>query len=795
MKKITLLPILPILFVVNSFGQGFPDEMEYNAQEHIIYTGGQNVQGFYEEDKLETIELSFSQSDYWTQLTNNKASGTEIPATLTYKGDTYNDVGVRFKGNTSYNNLNGADKKSFNVTMDFVTAGQDIGGYETFNFNNCFQDESFMREIFYLNAIRNHIPAAKGNYINLYINGQNWGLYPNVQQLNAEFIREWFTNDGGSRWRAISPDFGTGGGGGPGGGGPGGGGPGGGGGGQWGSGLAALNWLGSTQTDYEDNYTLKSSTVTNPWTDLMNTCQILDNTTSANWETTVANTLDVDRALWFLASEILFTDDDGYVYKGTMDYLLYFDIETNRMVPLEFDGNSVMDPNKYDWSPFYNETNVNYPLMNKLFAIPGLRQRYLAHLRTLIEETFEPTIAHSKLDEYATFIDAQVQADPKKLYSYNQFTSGVTELKSFVSDRYNYLMGTAAFSNVGPEISNSSFETEGVLWENPDFDQAVQVKATTTHNDGINAVYLYYATGLEGNFTKSQMYDDGAHNDGAANDGVYGGEIPAFPASSTVRYYIESVADNNTKSASFMPQGAEHNIFVYKVNAIQAAEKFVVINELMAKNKTSVMDEADQYDDWIELYNLSSNTISLDGWSITDNQFNVTKFTIPTGTSIGPNEYIIIWADEDSGQGDLHANFKLSGDGESLILFNANNEEVDKMSFTSQLDDIAYARVPNGTGDFIQQTHTFKGNNDLVSINDIDNSEAQISIYPNPSNTFVTIVVDLVTKGTDMTIVNAMGQTVYQENISSSKTIDVSKWNAGTYFVQTGNTINKFLVL
>lgn len=788
MKK-SLLFVLAGLSMVSIFSQGFPSEMEYNEAEHIIYTGGQNVQGFYEEDKLEKIELTFDQTDYWQQLTTNKASGTEIPATLTYKGDTYNDVGVRFKGNTSYSQVNG-DKKSFNVTMDYVTAGADIGGYETFNFNNCFQDESFLRELFFLNAIRTHIPAAKGNYINLFINGQDWGLYPNVQQLNAEFIREWFTNDEGSRWRAISPDFGTGGSGG--GGGPGGGGPGGGG--NWGTGLAALNKL-ATQADYEDNYTLKSSTVAAPWADLMTTCEVLDNTTTANWETTIANTLDVDRALWFLASEILFTDDDGYAYKGTMDYLLYFDLETNRMVPLEFDGNSVMDPTKYNWSPFYNETNANYPLMNKLFAIPGLRQRYLAHLKTLIAETFEPAIAHAKLDEMALFIDAQVQSDPKKLYSYTDFTSGVTELKTFVTDRYDYLMNAPAFANSGPEITNSSFETNGVLWTNPNANETVDVKATATHTDGINAVYLYYATGLEGNFTKSMMFDDGAHNDGAANDGVFGGIIPAFAASSTVRYYIEAVANNNTKSASFMPPGAEHNIFAYKVNAVQAAEKFVVINELVAKNKTTVADEAGQFDDWIELYNTSSTAISLDGWNITDNQFNVTKFTIPAGTSIGPNGYVIIWADEDSGQGDLHANFKLSGDGESLILFNNNNEEVDKMSFTTQLDDIAYARVPNGTGNFTQQTHTFKGNNDFVSIEDVEAFENDLKIYPNPSNTQVTISVANYSEAFEVTILNALGQKVFNTTIENSKTIDVSEWQKGVYFFETENIVKRFVVM
>lgn len=773
-----------------SYSQGFPSEMDYEESEHILYTGGNVSNGFYEEDEMETIDLSFTQANYWQLLTANKDSGTELEATLTYKGDTYPGVGVRFKGNTSYNNVNG-DKKSFNVTTDFVTAGADIDGYETFNFNNAFQDESFIREVFFLNAIRNHIPAAKGNYIQLTLNGQDWGIYPNVQQLNAEFIREWFSNDDGSRWRAISPDFGTGG---PGGGGPGGGGPGGGGGGNWGSGLAALNYLGTNQADYEDNYTLKSSTLANPWTDLINTCDILDNGSLANMEANLPSTMDIDRALWFLASEILFTDDDGYAYKGTMDYLLYFDIGTNRMIPLEFDGNSVMDPNKVTWSPFYNENNANYPLMNRLFAIPGLRQRYLAHIRTLVEETFEPTIAHAKIDEYAAFIDAAVQADPKKLYTYNAFLSGVTELKDFVSDRYAFLNNNNEFNKVGPAISNSSFETNGVLWENPDGMESVDIKATLNHNLGISSAWLYYATGLEGNFDKIEMFDDGAHNDGAAGDGVYGEAIIGYPAGTTVRYYIEAIANNAQNTASYMPQGAEHNIFVYKVNSVQAADKSIVINEIMAKNKTGAIDEAGQTDDWIELYNKSTNTISLDGWNITDNQFNVTKFTIPAGTSIGPDEYVIIWADEDSNQGALHANFKLSGDGEALILFNAADEVVDEMEFPVQTDDIAYARVPNGTGNFVFQGATHKGNNETGTVGIADISESiGLFIYPNPAQNDLTIKFEN-NEDALLQVVNMLGQQVYSKNFENELIIDVSSWDAGVYFVKVNELFKKVII-
>jgi len=82
------------------------------------------------------------------------------------------------------------------------------------------------------------------NYAQLYINGQYWGPYINVQQLNGEYMREWFLSNDGTRWRAEQ----AGGFGGPGGGGPGGG--------NFGQGTSTLNYLDADTTDYIAAYTL-----------------------------------------------------------------------------------------------------------------------------------------------------------------------------------------------------------------------------------------------------------------------------------------------------------------------------------------------------------------------------------------------------------------------------------------------------------------------------------------------------------------------------------------------------------
>jgi hypothetical protein len=141
-------------------------------------------------------------------------------------------------------------------------------------------------------------------------------------------------------------------------------------------------------------------------------------------------------------------------------------------------------------------------------------------------------------------------------------------------------------------------------------------------------------------------------------------------------------------------------------------EKTVVVNELMAVNSITAADQDGEYDDWIELYNLTENEIDLSGFYLTDSKKNLTKWKFPEGTSITAKGYLIVWADGDTMQVGLHTNYKLSSLGERVIILSPEVEVLDKVEFGAQSSELAYARVPNGTGEFVWQTATFGYRND-----------------------------------------------------------------------------------
>lgn len=138
----------------------------------------------------------------------------------------------------------------------------------------------------------------------------------------------------------------------------------------------------------------------------------------------------------------------------------------------------------------------------------------------------------------------------------------------------------------------------------------------------------------------------------------------------------------------------------------------VVINELMPINTWTAADQDGEYDDWIELYNLTLNDINLSQYYLTDSKNNLTKWQFPDGTVILSKGYLIVWADKDTTQNGLHTNYKLASEGEKVLLLTPDLTIIDQVEFGSQSNELSYARVPNGTGAFIWQRATFNYKND-----------------------------------------------------------------------------------
>ena len=237
----------------------------------------------FDGDAVHEIHLTFSQPDWWDQLRDN-FEGVEDPlyleAGFDWEDVHFDTIGVRFKGSSSYT-YSGV-KKSFKLDINAFVPGQEVYGLDKLNLNNCFLDPSFAREkACYELCQAAGLPTERTNYAELYINGTYWGLYLIVEQFDQEFIESRFgAEEEGNLWKGDP--HGT------------------------------LEYLGTAESLYYDEYELKTNEDQNDWSSLVEMVDALDNTAIGNLQDTLHPIMDVNSALAMLAIDNLTVNLDSY---------------------------------------------------------------------------------------------------------------------------------------------------------------------------------------------------------------------------------------------------------------------------------------------------------------------------------------------------------------------------------------------------------------------------------------------------------------------------------------------------
>ena len=658
----------------------------------LILTAVTNAQtpGLYDTGTMRTFELTFSQTNWWQELSNNYSSKTETEADLTVDGVAYPRIGVRFRGNSSYAATGSSQKKSFNLKTDAFVPGQSLMGYDSLNLSNGFNDPTLVREVVSYEILRRYMPAPQANYVKLVINGESWGVYVNVQQMDKDFVREWFEDDEGSRYRCDPPT-------------------------TAGRGNSAMQWLGSGVTPYQEAYDARTPTSPTLWTDLITACDVLNNRTLQQLPTDLPKVLNVDRALWYLGLNIVMVNLDSYVGRGN-DYYLYFDAEHGSLSTLPWDMNesfggysaSLSITERENLTPFWNETQATRrPLLNRTMQVASWRERYIAHIHTILNQSFDWAKIGARVAQLQSFIDAEVQADTKKLYSYALFQSNVTQpatinsgffrttvpgLRPLVEKRAAYLNGFADIANPRPQLQGLSHSPAS-----PRPTEQVNVIVQASPNAATVSVFHR----VNGAFVEEPMFDDGMHGEGQAGDGIYGAYLLPMPAGEVVEYYVSAVTSqraggSSTFGRSFLPINAEHEPAEFRVQW-NTKPSDIWINEVLAKNETGIVDEGGENDDWLELRNVGAGNVVIGDMYLTDRVSNPTKWQIPAGTSLPPGGSYLVWCDEDGSQGPSHANFKLSASGEEVMLFDVDGATLlSQLSFGPQIADVSTGRFIEG---------------------------------------------------------------------------------------------------
>lgn len=719
---------------------------------------------FYSVDTIREIKIYFDQPNWDHLLDSLYILGNEDRLTSTkiiIDGTQLDSVGVRYKGYSSVSVTR--TKNPFNIKLDYIKGNQTYNGIDKIKLSNVIQDPSFVREVLSYEIARKYMPASKSNYANVYINDTLVGLYSNVEAVGTEFLENHFNSSDNSFFKCNPATLNLN-----------------------GENSNLSNTLGTDSTLYYPLYDMKSNF---GWANLYNLIDTLN-----NYPGDVEKLLNVDRTLWMHAFNYSLINFDSYIGYA-QNYYIYKD-NHGRFNPIlwdlnqsfasyrladasiHFSGFSILEAKNMD--PLLHHNNVSVyprPLMRNLFNNDRYQRMYIAHMRTIMEENFDNQDYLARAQFMQALIDTSVQNDTNKFYTYpdfqNNLNSTVTDLIDYpgitdLMNARNTFLSTYDGFQGAPDITNINSSPSSLA-----IGDSVWVTSKVVNADSIVLAYRFSNTQL---FNKVDMFDDGLHNDGLAGDSVYGYLLTNI--GHTVEYYIYA---ENDSAGRFSPERA-----AYEYHEI-IVDGDVVLNELCAINNSIWMDPQGDYEDWVELYNNSTSTVSLNGYYLSDDNNYLKKWMFPN-ISIAPNDYLIIWADKDTLDTGVHTNFKLSSTGEAVFLSDSTGTLIDEISFGTQSAGwITYGRFPNGTGPWRYMNASFdKENLWPVGVEEkIVLEKNNFVVYPNPAKNTINIRLDQ-TGEYQIVLSDINGRVLTTKTTNSSSdnsAINISNYASGFYLI------------
>lgn len=156
----------------------------------------------------------------------------------------------------------------------------------------------------------------------------------------------------------------------------------------------------------------------------------------------------------------------------------------------------------------------------------------------------------------------------------------------------------------------------------------------------------------------------------------------------------------------------------------------LIISEVLASNKNTIFDSYGNASDYIEIYNGYDYDINLEGFYLSDDNFNTKKWKFPNIT-IKEKEYLIIYASGLDKKGEeLHTNFKLNNSGEVVTLSDSKGKSLSKLYYLETSTDTSYGYVNDSYAYFYEATPGYK--------NECDFSKEPITTNKKDMNLYIT---------------------------------------------------------
>lgn len=417
---------------------------------------------FFNAATVHEIRLTFNQTSFWDSLIDGKeyadATGNNvyIQADATIDGAPYYSIGVRIKGNSSYNAYPG-EKKPFKLKFDEFVYDQEIDGLNKLTLNNGLNDPTMLREKLLLDYSRKQgVIAPRAAFARVYLNEEYWGLYSVVEQIDKTFLGDMYVENNGNLFKGDP--------------------------------MARLQWEGASDTSYYDNVELKTNESINDWSDLVSLINVINNTLPEEFENSLNEVFNTTAFLRNNALNSLFVSLDTYVGMGH-NYYIYHNLWTDKFEWITWDANSCFGvfnngmsiSELQELSLFYiKQPSFNLPLIAKIYNNENLSQQYLNHVANFLTDDFTVDYLYGQIDSLADMIRVDLYADTKKMFSNSEFEDNIEfttvihemkqipALKAFLAERIPSVINQLETHGISVQIDElSSGNTDFKLFPNP----------------------------------------------------------------------------------------------------------------------------------------------------------------------------------------------------------------------------------------------------------------------------------------------------------------------------------------
>lgn len=366
----------------------------------------------FDKKSIGEIRLTIPASNWVDQLDSMRIySDNMLTASVVIDGSTYNDIGIRFRGDKSYQT--GLKRNPLGIKLNLKDKGQNHQGYTTLKLSSALRDPSMVREMMFYEIAAKYLPTPQACYTKLYVNNEYIGVYVNVESVDGQFLRKNSGADNRPFFKAgvdYKPQVPS---------------------------TCKNNLNGSLEFEddvncYKGNFEPGNS---GGWNALQELTKVLNMDVK-----NIENVLDVDRVLWMLALNNVMVNLNSYTGSAT-NYYLYQD-KNGRFQPVVWDLNLSFGSYKNTGSgsdldikslqrldPLLHADNPYRPLISQLLKNELYRKIYLSHIRQIVNDNFayKSTAYEKRAKELQAMIVVPYSDDKYKTYSVDEFKNNINQ--------------------------------------------------------------------------------------------------------------------------------------------------------------------------------------------------------------------------------------------------------------------------------------------------------------------------------------------------------------------------------